>query len=656
MPNLRHDPTYRPQPSPTTTDIIDTGTPDSARRSVRRRFLAAAAAAVPVAVASAAVAQPPAHAAPQTTPAGLRTTSLADLRALTQSAPGDCYWLTDPGRGGVFRYAPDDSDTADNGGTVVVTASGHRFHRESSGALNVRWFGAVGDGVTDDADAIQAAVDEGQRSSRAVHLPAGPNPYAIGRPITLAAAKHGIRIFGDFQSYPSSSGSVLTPTDNITEEEPLKAAFLFDDATGARFFEFSDLGVNGNKAMHYGIHGTQVVYSTFRRLNLQGTRIGGLGLGYGWGLTIDGCAFLYNLGDGFRATRGQLNGLNIVNCNFTHNDGIGINLRESGLGVRITGCIFEDQAIAAIHVQQDIQPLDISNNYFETNAAVGFKFDQPDRLVKADVVISGTGIRNAVGSEWPTGPVRMASNYLLVGESEGFVACYCASNGIEISGTTVLRGKPGPAYPLMITGTSRTGLGAMVERPVMHSNGVFPPQRKNIELVPIVVQDLERAVTDLHHADIAGRHHTNYAESFVRFRNLTEGTSGGELRRTNRQHRRAVVAELSGAVDTDAFGVVIDVATCPELAGRLVYFACTVAASDDATAAVLWSSALGDGDGGIGRGADWHVVSMVVQIPETGRVAFGVRKRGGSASSVVRISHPVIAEVGAPYERVPHAG
>lgn len=643
-------PIFDPEPQTTSdSEAMDV------RRTVRRRFLAAAAAAVPVAVASAAMAPAPAHAAPDADLSAIVPISLAELRDLTTAAAGDHYWLTDPGRGGVFRHVPGDTESADNGGTVLVTVGGQRFHREFVGALNVHWFGAVADGETDDADAIQAAIDEGQRSSRAVHLPAGPQPYAVGRPITVANEKMGIKVFGDFMAYPANSGSVLTPTANFTQEAPLEAVFLFDDSAGARFFEFSDLSINGRKSLRYGIYSRSIVYSTFRRINLQMTLEAGLALGYGWGLTIDDCAFLYNLGDGFRATRGQLNGLNIVNCNFTHNDGIGANLLESGLGVRIIGCIFEDEAIAAIHVQQDIQPLEISNCYFETNAAIGFQFEEPDRLVKADVVISGTGTRKAIGSEWPTGPVRMASNYVLVGESEGFVACYCASNGVEITGTTILRGAAGPAYPLMITGTSRSGLGALVERPVMHSNGVFPPQRQNIELVPMLVQDLEKGVTDLHHADVAGQYRTNYCETLIRFRDLTRERLGGVRKSAGPTHRGQPVFEITGAVDTEAFGAVLDLATAPELAGKLVYFAVTVAASDADTVAVLWSDLLGDGDDQIGQGTHWHVISMVAQLPDSGRISFGVRKRGGSTESAVRITNPVIAEIGAPYELVPPA-
>lgn len=59
-------------------------------------------------------------------------------------------------------------------------------------AVNVSDHGAIGDGVTDDSAAIQAAVDEAQTSGRPVYLPAGA--YAVSA--TLAATKV-LRLVGD---------------------------------------------------------------------------------------------------------------------------------------------------------------------------------------------------------------------------------------------------------------------------------------------------------------------------------------------------------------------------------------------------------------------------------------------------------------------------
>jgi hypothetical protein len=61
--------------------------------------------------------------------------------------------------GGLFRYDASDTTTADNGGTVIVDVAGNRWKRQWSGAVNVKWFGARGNGTTNDAAAIQAAID-----------------------------------------------------------------------------------------------------------------------------------------------------------------------------------------------------------------------------------------------------------------------------------------------------------------------------------------------------------------------------------------------------------------------------------------------------------------------------------------------------------------
>lgn len=77
------------------------------------------------------------------------------------------------------------------------------------GALSVRDFGAVGDGVADDTDAIQAAIDAGSSGDDAVgaqvYAPAGT--YAVSRPIR--AWRHGTALhfdgvltpFGDYQGF-----------------------------------------------------------------------------------------------------------------------------------------------------------------------------------------------------------------------------------------------------------------------------------------------------------------------------------------------------------------------------------------------------------------------------------------------------------------------
>lgn len=80
--------------------------------------------------------------------------------------------------GGIFQFLSGSTDTADNGITFSPVTGSGRLVRIKYSEINVKFFGARGDGVTDDTAAIQAAVDyaKAQYSSTsrvAVFMPSG---------------------------------------------------------------------------------------------------------------------------------------------------------------------------------------------------------------------------------------------------------------------------------------------------------------------------------------------------------------------------------------------------------------------------------------------------------------------------------------------------
>lgn len=115
--------------------------------------------------------------------ANLQSLTIADMRTLPAPSPGDVFYITDPGQEGHFHYDETDTTSTDNTGTVLVSTSGARFQRDFQKIVNAKWFGAKGDGATDDTSALQIALNYAGNSGFVLHLPAGT--YLISMPLTM---------------------------------------------------------------------------------------------------------------------------------------------------------------------------------------------------------------------------------------------------------------------------------------------------------------------------------------------------------------------------------------------------------------------------------------------------------------------------------------
>lgn len=112
--------------------------------------------------------------------AALKALDVSTIPDKMQALVGGYYAHSDGG-GGQFYYDAS-SSIADNGGTILApTAGSGRWKRIYSGTeINVRWFGAKGDGVVDDTAAMQAAID----LHYSVYIPRGR--YRTTAPMNIA--------------------------------------------------------------------------------------------------------------------------------------------------------------------------------------------------------------------------------------------------------------------------------------------------------------------------------------------------------------------------------------------------------------------------------------------------------------------------------------
>lgn len=626
--------------------------PDGKADVTRRRFLARAG--LPAAAAVTAVALPgAAHAEQVAGPSDAPPITLTQLRAMTNTPDSERYFLTDLGMEGLFRYDPADSTASDNTGTIVVTAGGARVKRIFSGPLNVMWFGATGNGQTDDASALQRAVDTGQATGTSVYFPTAHPYYAITKPIVITSGKAAITFFGDGLAYGrTDNGSIIRAHSSITAENPLQAIFRFTDAVFVTHYSFEDLTLIGNDVTKYGIYSAKLAHTRFSRVAFRNTTVAGLAIGYGWCNDILDCVFAHNKGDGITTLDIAVNNINVINTRIIYNGGVGIRMGHTAQGVRISGCQFEQIKSAAIVAQIHVRGMQIFGNYFEHCCSDGYQLTNPDRKIYAYIVLSGTAARGAVGTNQPSGTISVNDNFVAfvqIPAPSYLVAGYCSYGSLEITNNNVIDRGPGRLDTMLLTGTSKTGGGARVDNLLIRGNGTPWYQQPGVTVSTIDVTDLAGATSQLHNATIEGVHRANYAPGASQFRKFSSGR-GGAIRRLSNTYRTRDVYELSGAANTDHWGFLLDLADAAELAGKYVYFACYAKVSHAETGPVLNTSQLGDNTSEHAADTDWRIVSYVDKMPTSGSVRFSIAKVSAHASSKLLFTAPVLSEVGVRFD------
>lgn len=115
--------------------------------------------------------------------------TVAGLRSTPKAYANVLYQTTDFG-GGQWYYDDTDTTSVDNTGTILLSAFGGRFKRIYTGNINIVWFGAVGDGATDNADVFINTGIYAASINKDIYIPAGT--FNIKKQIRTYCGLYGV--------------------------------------------------------------------------------------------------------------------------------------------------------------------------------------------------------------------------------------------------------------------------------------------------------------------------------------------------------------------------------------------------------------------------------------------------------------------------------
>lgn len=340
-----------------------------------------------------------------------------------------------------------DSGTLDSGLSAVWYGILSVNHDSIPNTLSVLRFGAVGDGVTDDHVAVQAAITAAAITGKSVYVPAAT--YYMG---TVGITQTGrIRVLGDgassFLWSSSFTGTAWTITSNYNILENVNlfmpksvaapnAAIVAVDIQGPlnRLRNvICDQTTAGNNSPWY-----------------TGVKIGGISN------TLEDC-HLYTYDTGVLSYGGGARNDNtLIDCEITAQITAGVHFPQTG-NVSIIGCDIEGQGLHGIWleaVSAEIAGATITGNYMERFTTNGIWINGANGFPARGITITGntineTAATSAVKLSWTVGAVCIG-NYIKGG-----------TNSINLD-TSNLRYQITPNYisgALISSGTTTPAIG-----------------------------------------------------------------------------------------------------------------------------------------------------------------------------------------------------
>jgi hypothetical protein len=362
----------------------------------------------------------------------LRT--IADLRAVSGVADStdatvQGYYKRGDGGGGHFYFDVNSSDPDDGGMTIspMGNPGTGRWKRIFEGAISVKWFGAVGDGISIDSPSIQAALDYVvARGGGRVYLPKGV--FFLG-----SDQKSTLRVGNDTALEGDGTGSVIISFGpqairNANSDDP--------NNYGNTHITIQNLSIDCRRVGTNAIVLGSVIDSTIHNVTVKDP------VGY--------AIWLYRLGDTPQAQGNPTRRVTVEGCHITGIRDVGIECSGAVECTIVGNTVTGSRGIAGYYAWNGSTDCVFLGNVAEgegaTNHFTGLAVQPADPLLERPpgwtqtqrITFVGNVVRNAKHGIQITGsPDNQVSDILFQGNS--FLGLGNSGRGAEIENATRIR-------------------------------------------------------------------------------------------------------------------------------------------------------------------------------------------------------------------------